>query len=257
MSDHATRIIKNFLLVMAGTGKVEHDDEENPSSSRLKREDLGNPGTRVDVAQVQRLLQVVPSLYGDSDNVRQNAISKRIEGTLAIIQRLLQGDNALRNAPVLEEKRAKHAQRPLPDATAKAKAKAKAKAPAKLKAKGLYREDYQTAYESWCQELKVSKKPPYQAQWDFMKQIHRRCEQEAKDERSGDVKKQKSSEPMRLFCHGLPGSGKTQVMKWLASYFEKVWNWTAGEHFVFLAPMNSMAFRINGFTLHSWGNRVG
>jgi hypothetical protein len=42
-------------------------------------------------------------------------------------------------------------------------------------------------------------------------------------------------------------------MLWLAEYFEKIWGWEAGVNFVYLAPLNSMASRINGFTVHSWG----
>ena len=42
-------------------------------------------------------------------------------------------------------------------------------------------------------------------------------------------------------------------MKWLRSYFERVWGWESGKEFVFLAPMNTMAARIDGSTIHSWG----
>ena len=53
--------------------------------------------------------------------------------------------------------------------------------------------------------------------------------------------------------HGLPGSGKSQLLKWIRSYFEVVWEWENGVHFIFLAPLNSMATGISGQTLHSWG----
>ena len=42
-------------------------------------------------------------------------------------------------------------------------------------------------------------------------------------------------------------------MKWLAQYFQKVWGWTHGIQYVFLAPLLTMAARISGFTVHSWG----
>jgi len=57
---------------------------------------------------------------------------------------------------------------------------------------------------------------------------------------------------MYLLVHGLPGSGKSQVLLWLRSYFEDVWHWTHGDEFVFLAPLNSMALNIGGNTLHSY-----
>ena len=64
-----------------------------------------------------------------------------------------------------------------------------------------------------------------------MHAIHERCVQEAKEEQQGKVNRD-GQEPARLFCHGLPGSGKTQVMKWMAEYFEEVWGWVAGRHYV-------------------------
>ena len=39
----------------------------------------------------------------------------------------------------------------------------------------------------------------------------------------------------------------------MAEYFEEVWGFLAGRSFVYLAPLNSIASRINGFTLHAWG----
>ena len=53
--------------------------------------------------------------------------------------------------------------------------------------------------------------------------------------------------------HGLPGSGKTLVLKWIRSYFEEVWDFTLDHQFAFIAPLNSMAANIDGSTLHSWG----
>ena len=39
----------------------------------------------------------------------------------------------------------------------------------------------------------------------------------------------------------------------LAEYFQRVWGWAKGVHFIYLAPINSMAPRIGGSTVHSWG----
>ena len=60
-------------------------------------------------------------------------------------------------------------------------------------------------------------------------------------------------DPLLRLIHGLPGSGKTQILLWLRSYFEEVWSWTLGTQFIFLAPLNSMASNIQGATVHSWG----
>ena len=60
-------------------------------------------------------------------------------------------------------------------------------------------------------------------------------------------------EPIFRLVHGLPGSGKSQLLKWITAYFEIVWEWQNGVQFILLAPFNSMATSIAGQTLHSWG----
>ena len=62
-----------------------------------------------------------------------------------------------------------------------------------------------------------------------------------------------SWEPLFRLVHGLPGSGKSQLLKWITHYFEYVWKWENGVHFVLLAPLKCMATHIKGRTLHSWG----
>ena len=62
-----------------------------------------------------------------------------------------------------------------------------------------------------------------------------------------------SPTPLRHLIHGLPGSGKSELTRWIQNYFEEVWQYKKGEQFVFLAPMNSMANNIGGSTVHSWG----
>ena len=61
------------------------------------------------------------------------------------------------------------------------------------------------------------------------------------------------AEPLLRLIHGLPGSGKTELLLWIQTYFEDVWGWTLGNEFVFLAPLNSMASNCGGVTVHSWG----
>ena len=60
-------------------------------------------------------------------------------------------------------------------------------------------------------------------------------------------------EPLLRLVHGHPGSGKTEVLRWIQQYFERVWSWTLGLQFAFTEPLNSMASNINGDTVHSWG----
>ena len=59
-------------------------------------------------------------------------------------------------------------------------------------------------------------------------------------------------EPMFGLVHGLPGTGKTYVVKWVRRLFEEALGWQHGVQFVFLAFQNSMAALIDGLTIHHW-----
>ena len=53
--------------------------------------------------------------------------------------------------------------------------------------------------------------------------IHATCVQEEGEKHRPEVLP--LSSPLLHFIHGLPGSGKTQVLTWVRTYFEDVWNW--------------------------------
>ena len=52
---------------------------------------------------------------------------------------------------------------------------------------------------------------------------------------------------------GLPGAGKSQVIKWVRRLFEEVLGWQHGREFICIASMNTMAALIGGMTIHSFG----
>jgi hypothetical protein len=58
---------------------------------------------------------------------------------------------------------------------------------------------------------------------------------------------------MRSLVHGLPGSGKSEVIHLMRQMFVEVFGWEHGREFVCLAQMNTMASLIGGFTVHSFG----
>ena len=59
--------------------------------------------------------------------------------------------------------------------------------------------------------------------------------------------------PLLRLVHGLPGSGKSELLLWIKNYFEEVWMWEANNQFAITAPLNSMADNVGGSTLHSFG----
>ena len=112
--------------------------------------------------------------------------------------------------------------------------------------------NWNAAYQAWRKEIFHADRSikPNEQQDEILQSIHRRCVTEAMGKDSDN------SEPFLRLIHGLPGSGKSQLLKWIRTYFEKVWLWTLGREFVFIAPQNSMAAGIDGWTVHGWGNIV-
>jgi hypothetical protein len=119
-----------------------------------------------------------------------------------------------------------------------------------------YRSDYREDYLQWKRSMYALKISPNEQQWQVLNLIHERCVYEHNEECLDCVNgtaEPDSWEPLFRLVHGLPGSGKSQLLKWITQYFEYVWKWENGVHFVLLAPLNSMATHIKGRTLHSWG----
>ena len=119
-----------------------------------------------------------------------------------------------------------------------------------------YRCDYQKAYAQWKKDVLAAKKSPSAQQWQVLNLIHERCVYEHREESLHCVNATVDTtawEPLFRLVHGLPGSGKSALIIWITNYFEVVWQWENGVHFVILAPLNSMAMNVSGQTLHSWG----
>ena len=117
--------------------------------------------------------------------------------------------------------------------------------------------DWRKRYDAWRANLYscTAPKTPNAEQTLVLELIHhRRLVEHAVENNADPPEHSTCSEPLLRLVHGLPGSGKTEVLRWIRSYFEEVWSWTLGTEFVFLAPLNSMASNISGATVHSWGH---
>jgi hypothetical protein len=120
----------------------------------------------------------------------------------------------------------------------------------------VYRQSWEASYEDWKQAVLAAPKRPNEKQWQCLDLVHRRCVYEYTEEVSHRINATPGDrhwEPLFRMVHGLPGAGKSELLKWLRTYFETVWLWTSGVQFQFLAPMNQMAHGIGGETLHSFG----
>ena len=108
-----------------------------------------------------------------------------------------------------------------------------------------------TRAATWLQNLTASCKPPTQEQHVFLQKIIDRCLREQFEEQNATGIR---SEPERILFHGVPGAGKSQCYHWVRSFFEEICGFQHGREFVFLAPQNTQAALIGGYTIHSFGN---
>ena len=82
-----------------------------------------------------------------------------------------------------------------------------------------------------------------------------RCAIEAEAEADDAVDKCQA-EPMLAIVHGLPGAGKSEIIKWLRELFGRL-GWSQDVEFMCAAPRNSMAALIGGVScikLAAWAS---
>jgi hypothetical protein len=104
VSDHQAKLIQNFLLVMAGTGKHEQDDDDDTGArGRQRREDLGDTSRRLSVEELKAVLKPEVKLKsflpknddGGKENEERrkiNQVGEKIDNAMATVERLLEED---------------------------------------------------------------------------------------------------------------------------------------------------------------------
>ena len=271
VSDHAVRYIQQFMQVMLGTGK-NNDVELFQQHGPTRRKDFGDAGDRLDLGEVMEFLKPqsrreLMHRFDDPDDPedkpktaeghRANVTTRNIAADFTVDehrQSLIEKALATVTTTGIDDPAANHHQA-LPEQAEPKKQKKdenEEEASRKKSTASVYARNYKQKYTTWLHHLKAQEKRPTEQQWAVLNAVHQRCKLEHEEEAADKINKT-DADPLLLFIHGLPGSGKTQVMKWLRSYFEQVWGWQHARHFVYLAPMNTMAARLDGFTVHSWG----
>ena len=80
----------------------------------------------------------------------------------------------------------------------------------------VYRQNYEEAFDKWwSQLLSDPQTSPYAEQRTILMAVHQRCVHEHLLESSCNSNAASDREPLFRLILGLPGSGKSQVMKWL------------------------------------------
>ena len=115
----------------------------------------------------------------------------------------------------------------------------------------LYEAGSGESLESWLSSLSSRQKAPTKEQLEFLRALVNRLLAEAHAEQS-EKQKELQEEPLFDMIHGVPGSGKSQMIAWIREAFEQVLGWTHGIQFVCVAYQNAMAAHIDGYTVHHW-----
>ena len=249
---------RNFLMASIAEGRSFEEEEKGPTRGEALRApftlDEVHHALKLDNAERQ-LSATGENLSDDENNEikKRNKRSKQVDEATALAEQLtalidvhgersvVKTNNVCQNkwAHVIEKDESKS------DPMVERKARATLKS-----------EPWMPLFQAWAKEVFENQESmtPNVKQKEILDLVHKRRLVEFAEE-NGDTENISSQcpEPLLRLIHGLPGSGKTEVLRWIQSYFETVWQWTLGEEFVFLAPLNSMASNICGFTLHSWG----
>ena len=112
--------------------------------------------------------------------------------------------------------------------------------------------------EAWFQTLadpSLTEEVPNRGQVAFLRAVADRCATEARlfEQRGGVRHGHPTSEPISAALLAPPGTGKTFCIKTACRSFHEVLKWTDGVEFQCAASQNRMGARIDGMTLHSWG----
>ena len=123
--------------------------------------------------------------------------------------------------------------------------------------------DWKSRYASWCEKVYVDAAThiPTPRQKYVLQTLHFRMVKEQYEilqENYEHLWREKPDDihvdnPLFRLVHGLPGSGKSQVLLWIKQYFEEVWKWEINNPFAIVAPQNAMADNVGGGTIHSFG----
>ena len=233
VSHHAKRTIQKFLAA-AECSPEETDPAEAPVDHPHPEVDT----SWADVAMVQKLTQGIGFEYSKRSNPAAQQILATW-GTQTPAQQI-----AWKVSPGIPEL-------PPSDTAEAARRAAAAERPPAVR--WIYGTLNETAAADWLRSLQQAETGPVPTpeQSQFLQAIINRCLTETTEEQTQRIGK---SEPWRSICHGIPGAGKNQTLKWLRRFFEELCGWRRQTEFVYLAPQNTQAALIQGMTLHAFAN---
>jgi len=102
----------------------------------------------------------------------------------------------------------------------------------------------------WHRKLQKRKVSPTAQQLNILETVILRILQERDDEIAAEVRPRPEA-PLCGLVHGLPGTGKSEIIKWIRELFTTILQWEHGIQFFCVTYQNKTAAAIGGFTLHS------
>jgi hypothetical protein len=123
--------------------------------------------------------------------------------------------------------------------------------------------EYGDRITQWLDAVELEAEPPTKQQNTILQRVSQRILQEFALTHEGEdvpewlrahVGTADADEPLQGLIHGLPGTGKSRVIRWIRRLFEEPLSWEHGQDFICVAFQNRMASAIGGTTLHSGAN---
>ena len=96
-------------------------------------------------------------------------------------------------------------------------------------------------------------------QWAVLRHVRERVlveyrlEKEGMHLPKGHHARESDEETTRGLIHGPPGTGKSELIKFLRRFFEEALSWSHGVEFIFVAYQNKVAHAMKGATIHNAG----
>ena len=117
----------------------------------------------------------------------------------------------------------------------------------------LYPATANSCINGWLEEVKRRETiRPNNEQFAILERVACRIKTEMKQEQASyGYSSHPDEEPMLDLIHGLPGTGKSELITWLKELFHLI-GWRHNVQYVCLAVQNSMAASIGGNTIHHW-----
>ena len=249
VSGHAVKIIGNFLANTCCFSSHTPDEEEpevsNKNLEKMPALSLSLSALHESLQQMTRALNLVGG--GATGQVRRD-----VQSGCNLADRLWN----LQDLQKQKFGRTFTLQGHVPDRAAESETEEESDAgpgrPPKVSAKVTVGIATRVEVAEWLAALQREEKPPGVQQLPILRLILERCLLEAREIRSSSINKA-NAEPLRHMIQGLPGAGKSELIKWICRAFQEVFGFQHGVQYVCIASQNTMAALIDGFTNHSWG----